>query len=274
MKYKKIPVQAITLFQNKVLSHYRRNKRDLPWRRTPDPYRILVSEIMLQQTQVDRVILKYTAFIRAFPDVRSLARASLRKLLVAWQGLGYNRRALMLQRSARIILEKYDGSVPDDPEELVLLPGIGMATAAAVLAYAFNKPMVYIETNIRTVFIHEFFYNKKTVHDKELVPLVEKTLFRKEPRTWYNALMDYGVMLKKKFKNPSRRSVHHSRQSKFKDSDREIRGMIIRLLSVHNSLSLNRLQILSKVNKNRLVCIADQLLREGLIKKISGKFTI
>ncbi|HOO91646.1 MAG TPA: hypothetical protein PLA74_12550, partial [Syntrophales bacterium] len=177
-------------FRETVYDYYRRHSRQFPWRETTDPYRILVSEIMLQQTQAPRVLLKYEEFLQHFPDVSSLASAPLHDVLGAWQGLGYNRRALALKQSAQKIVAFHGGIIPRDEGSLVSLPGIGTATARAVRAFAFNEPVIFIETNIRAVFIHYFFSQEETVSDSDLRPLVEKTLDHDNPRRWYNALMD------------------------------------------------------------------------------------
>jgi A/G-specific adenine glycosylase len=221
---------AIKEFQKAVLGYYRDHGRDLAWRETTDPYHILVSEIMLQQTQVERVSVKFPAFIGRFPDFGSLAEAPLPDVLLAWQGMGYNRRALSLQKCARRVVEEHDGTLPQDPEVLATFPGIGRATAASICAFAFNMPVVFIETNIRRVFIHYFFGNAKTVDDTEILPWVKKTLYEKDPRTWYNALMDLGTDLKMSVGNPNRRSRHYTKQAAFEGSDRKIRGSILRIL--------------------------------------------
>ncbi len=221
---------SVSAFRRAVLRFYRNHGRDLAWRRTTDPYCILVSEIMLQQTQVDRVSRKYTAFVAAFPDFPALAAAPLPDLLSAWQGLGYNRRAIALQKCARRVTEEFGGSLPDDPEVLETFPGIGKATAASICAFAFNRPGVFIETNIRRVFIHSFFPEDRQVRDEEILPLVERTLYRKNPRVWYWALMDLGSALKQKVPNPNRKSAGYIRQPPFAGSDREIRGKILRIL--------------------------------------------
>ena len=181
-----------------ILAHYRAHgRRDLPWRKTKDPYRILVSEFMLQQTQVARVAEKYEPFIERFPDFASLARAPLGDVIRAWSGLGYNRRALHLRETARIVVSRFDGRLPRGFDDLRALPGIGAATAAEIMNFAFNEPRAFIETNVRAVYIHHFFPGRKKVADAEILPLVERTLDAKNPRRWFYALMDYGVMLKK-----------------------------------------------------------------------------
>lgn len=183
---------------------------------------------MLQQTQVDRVIPFYNNFLKKFPTVKALAAAKSSEVLKAWVGLGYNRRAVNLQRAAAAIAGSNGGKFPQDYESLVALPGIGPATAGDLLAFAWGKPAIILETNIRQVFFHHFLKNNKKVHDKELIPIVEKTLDRKNPREWYYALMDYGSYLKKSG-NTISRSAHYTKQSKFKGSNRELRSKILKL---------------------------------------------
>lgn len=229
---------------------------------------------MLQQTQVDRVIEKYKEFTRVFPTVRALAKAPLPDVLKAWQGLGYNRRALMLKKAAEDIVIKYGGKVPASVEELDALPGIGVHTAGAICAYAYNQPVVYIETNIRSVFIHHFFRDRSGVADAELLPLIEQTLDRKNPRDWYNALMDYGTFLKQEHANPARRSKHYTRQSRFQGSDRQIRGHIIRLLTQKGPLSAAAAHKEIGTEKERADKIIAGLVREGLVRRNGNRIVL
>jgi A/G-specific adenine glycosylase len=217
-------------FQAEVRQHYQNNRRDLPWRRTYDPYAILVSEIMLQQTQVARVLEKYRLFLAQFPTAAALARAEVREVLAAWSGLGYNRRALALHRAAGIIADEHGGRVPESAAELRRLPGVGAATAAAVCAFAFGRAEPFIETNIRSGFIHFFFQDLDGVADSDILPLVEMTMDRDDPREWFYALMDYGVWVKRTYGNPSRRSKHHTVQSPFAGSRREMRAQVLQAL--------------------------------------------
>jgi len=232
----KLNKKQIEKFQKSIYDYYTIFGRPFPWRETTEPYHIFVSEVMLQQTQTSRVVAKYLAFIQKFPDFKTLANASQYDLLQVWQGLGYNRRALALQKSARLIIEKYEGVLPESPEELITLPGIGPATAASIAAFAFNSPTVFVETNIRVVFFHFFFQEKESVHDNEILDLVAQTVTRglsvvtQNPRTWYYALMDYGVMLKAQGINPLKKSKHYTKQSAFQGSDRQIRGAILKVL--------------------------------------------
>jgi len=252
-------------FRKIVYDYYERHGRHLPWRETTDPYRVLVSEVMLQQTQAPRVLPKYEAFLRRFPEIATLAAASLHDVLDAWQGLGYNRRALLLKEAAERIVADHGGTVPRDEESLVSLPGIGPATARAVRAFAFNEPVILIETNIRAVFIHHFFNQEETVADLALRPLIGKTLDRSDPRRWYNALMDYGTFLKKAHTNPARRSAHHHRQGPFEGSIRQVRGAIVRLILEKVRLSEHDLLECLPFDKECVRGILDQLERERII---------
>jgi A/G-specific adenine glycosylase len=268
--------REIKAFQDIVYAHYKKNKRDFPWRRTKDPYHILVSEIMLQQTQTDRVVPKFNDFLAKFPTVETLAKAPLKAVLSAWQGLGYNRRGLMLHNAAKEICATYGGIVPKTEKELISLTGIGPYTAAAIMAFAFNTPTVVIETNIRAVFIHHFFKNKEKIGDKAILPLIQETLDVKNPRRWYSALMDYGTALKKEHKNPSKKSAHYSKQSKFKGSDREIRGAIVRELTRKNSSKQTLFKKLApyEISSERFETILEKLERERLITNRKNIFTL
>lgn len=183
---------------------------------------------MLQQTQTDRVVPKYEAFLAAFPTLAALAAADSVTVLQYWQGLGYNRRGLNLQRAAQEIMSRFSGQVPTAEQDLRSLPGIGPYTAAAIRAFAFNMPAVVIETNIRRAYLHHFFADQEGVPDKELLPVIDRTMDRKNPRQWYQALMDYGAYLGRTLPNPNRRSKHYSKQSKFEGSRRQLRGEIVR----------------------------------------------
>jgi A/G-specific adenine glycosylase len=224
---------GIGSFLDLVLDLYEREGRSFPWRETRDPWAILVSEVMLQQTQTERVVPKYLAWIERFPDAASLARAPLTEVLALWSGLGYNRRALALAKAAGE-LARLD-SFPSDEEGLLALPGVGPYTARAVLAFAFGKPVALIETNVRSAYLHHFFPGESGVADSRILALVAATMDAAtargvDPRTWYYALMDYGADLKRRLGNPNKRSAHYARQSPFKDSHRRIRGAILREL--------------------------------------------
>jgi A/G-specific adenine glycosylase len=255
-----------------VYRHYRIHGRDLPWRRTRDPYHILVSEIMLQQTQVDRVAAAYERFIARFPDVRTLSRARLSSVLMVWQGLGYNRRARYLHLAARDIVALHNGRVPSDPNALAALAGIGKATAASIAAFAFDRPTVFVETNIRSVLIHHFFDGRADIADSEIVPLVERTLDRRHPRQWYSALMDYGTHLKATHPNPSRRSRHHVRQTRFEGSTRQLRGRALRLLLARPCLTMT--QIAARLKDSRTRDIVEKLCAEGMLSRSAGRLHV
>jgi A/G-specific adenine glycosylase len=261
-------------FRRRIYDHYGKYARNLPWRNTRDPYRILVSEIMLQQTQVSRVLQKYAAFIHRFPTLEALSKAPFRDIMRVWQGLGYNRRAVALKKIAEKIMIEFKGIIPSERELLKTLPGIGEATSGAVCAFAFNKPVVFIETNIRSVFIDYFFKDARGVSDAQLIPYLEETLDKKNPRTWYYALMDYGVYLKGTLANPSRRSLHYRRQSAFKGSDRQIRGKVLKLLVTKKSITKSTLCRLAGVDPVRINAILETLVKDGLIKKRGGAFSV
>ncbi|MDB5266650.1 MAG: endonuclease family protein [Parcubacteria group bacterium] len=265
-------------FQKTVRDFYAKHGRHtLPWRRTRAPYKILVSEIMLQQTQADRVIPKYKSFLKKFPTVESLSRASLSTLLAEWQGLGYNRRALNLKRAAEKIMKDHTGKFPVLYADILELPGVGQATAGDMMAFAYNKPAVVIETNIRTVFIHHFFKDRENISDPEIAKLVERTLDTENPREWYYALMDYGSYLKKELGNNTRQSKHYKKQSAFKGSRRQknaarLRDMLARgesekellklLLPSHVSISMPR----TKTTAQKKVGKVMHEYKEGKLK--------
>lgn len=270
--------KQINDFQTTIWNYYQLAKRPFPWRTTPTPYHVFISEVMLQQTQTDRVHTKYEQWLTAFPDFATLATAPFVDVLHAWHGLGYNRRAQYLQKAAQIILSQYAGELPNDPDELVKLPGIGNATAASICAFAFNNPTVFIETNIRTVFIHFFFKKQEGVSDKEIIRLVELSLDHDNPREWYYALMDYGVMLKKQLPNPSRKSKHYTKQSKFAGSDRQIRGAILKTALLKPNLSnhaiCSQLAKTLKTNPSRIEKIMHKLESEHFIQIENSKIRI
>jgi A/G-specific adenine glycosylase len=261
-------------FRKVILDHYRSHARRLPWRETFDPYAILVSEIMLQQTQVDRVREKYREFLAEFPGFEGLAGSDLSRVLSLWQGLGYSRRAKSLRLCAQAVVELHAGKLPQEIGALEALPGIGPYTARAVAAFAFGEPTPFIETNIRTVFIHHFFPGREAVKDSEIMPLVERTLDRERPRDWYYALMDFGAMLKKTRVNPSRMSAHHVRQSPFKGSNREQRSLILRSILASPGISEAELTGTLAAEPASVIRNLQQLEREGFIRQECGRFSI
>lgn len=229
---------------------------------------------MLQQTQVERVRSKYQMFISAFPDFFALAQAPLAVLLSVWQGLGYNRRAIALRQIAQEIVNQYHGMLPSSVDRLMQFPGIGKATASAIAAFAFNQPTVFIETNIRRVFIHFFFEGKTRVHDDEILPLVEKSLDRSDPREWYYALMDYGAMLKKEVVNPNRKSFHYQKQAPFEGSQRQLRGLILRTILQASEITESGLLKKLKKNPEKIKNAIEQLREEGFIRKERNTYRI
>jgi A/G-specific adenine glycosylase len=229
---------------------------------------------MLQQTQVERVREKYQTFISAFPDFSSLSQAPLHDVLSIWQGLGYNRRAIALKQIAQEVMTKYKGVLPSSVDLLMQLPGIGKATASAIASFAFNQPTVFLETNIRRVFLHFFFHDRSNVPDSELLPLVEKSLDQSEPRRWYYALMDYGAMLKKEVVNPNRRSLHYQRQKPFEGSHRQLRGLIIR--TILQSPEVTESALIKNLEKEpeKIKDALEQLQKEGFIRKKRNTYSI
>lgn len=263
--------ETVRSFQKIIYTYYGQNGRRFPWRETSNPYHILVSEIMLQQTQVERVASKYIDFIGRFPDPASLSNASLREILHVWQGLGYNRRAIALQKISRRVIDDFRGRIPDSQATLRTFPGIGDATAGAIVTFAFNMPAVFIETNIRRVFLHFFFPGMFGVPDRAIRPLVDETLDRTRARHWYYALMDYGTWLKARESNPNRRSAHYGRQAPFQGSDREIRGLILRSLLTNSVLNLQELSKATGQTEERVKRITNRLVEEGFLQQ-KGEF--
>ncbi len=259
-------------FKKIVWEYYSKNRRQMIWRETTDPYKIVVSEVMLQQTQVSRVAQKYPEFIDKFPEFSTLAKTPIVDVLKVWSGMGYNRRALYLKKIAQKVVTELSGKFPNDPKLINELPGIGYATAQSIATFAFNYPGIFIETNIRRVYIHFFFNDQIDVDDKDILPLVASA-GDENPREWYYALMDYGAMLSKKIENPNRKSKHFITQSQFEGSDRQMRGNIIKEL-VHSG-SQNVDYLLQKFcDGDRLQRSLKALEREGFIMEEKGIFKI
>ena len=264
-----------TAFIKAVRDYYKKyGRHDLPWRKTSDPYKIAVSEVMLQQTQVNRVVEKYKAFLKAFPTAHSLANAPLRDVLALWSGLGYNRRARFLQNMAKAVVEGNGSKFPKTMEELVKLPGIGHYTAGAVMAFAYNSPSAFIETNIRTVYLHHFFNDsKENISDNDLLPLIEATIDKKNPREWYWALMDYGSYLKSIGIKIHRASAGYKKQKAFKGSLREVRGGIMKIVT-KNPATFPQLQKNLAFENERLEKALQALIKEQLITKKGLRYSI
>jgi A/G-specific adenine glycosylase len=226
--------KQITSFRRKILRFYKKHGQGFPFRKTMDPYAIAVAEIMLQQTQVDRVIPKYSAWLKRWPDWASLAEASPRQLLAAWSGLGYNRRAILLGRLAREVMEKYQGRLPDDPKTLMTLPGIGRYTACAILVFSENRPLAAIDTNIRRVILHEFDLPADLSY-AQMEAIALRLLPRGKARDWHNALMDYS-----RLRLPRQVAAVPPvlRPPSYVGSIRQVRGQIIRHLTACHRLTL------------------------------------
>lgn len=266
--------EEIEQFQKVILGYYSMHGRKLAWRYSEDPYSIVVSEIMLQQTQVERVMYKYEQFMAAFPKLEDLACASVADVLAAWQGLGYNRRALSLHLFAQRVQEEHKGKIPQDPAVLTTFKGIGKATAASICAFAFNSPTIFIETNIRSVYIHYFFPESIEIKDDQLLPLIEQTVDLRNPRAWYYALMDYGVMLKKNHPNPNRKSAHYVVQSKFEGSDRQVRGLILKLLVERSLIAKEEFFACIERDPERTIALLNALEKEGFVQEDRGFYRL
>lgn len=264
----------ISEFKAAVWENYRVQGRDLPWRNIDDSWAVLVSEVMLQQTQTGRVVPYWLRWMEKWPTPQALAAASMEEVLREWTGLGYNRRGRFLKLAAEKIVTDFGGQVPRTKEELIKLPGIGPYTAGAILCFAYNEPVVFIETNIRSAVLHFFYHDEKKVPDSLLVPILEQALDREKPRQWYYALMDYGASLKKITENPSRRSAHYTRQSPFKGSLREARGFIVRSLAKTGPLTLEQLAQSTEIEYERLRTAAESLQKEGMVLENEGRYYI
>ncbi|MBY9004164.1 MAG: A/G-specific adenine glycosylase [Candidatus Lokiarchaeota archaeon] len=265
--------EVITAFQDFIYLFYKSKKRNFPFRENITPYKIVVSEIMLQQTQTNRVAEKFLEFIKKFPDFISLAQASVEELLSVWQGLGYNRRALALKKIAERIINEFNGNVPKDLNALTSLPQIGHNTASSILSFAYNIPTYFIETNIRRVYIYFFFPGKSQIDDKEIMEIVKISIDKDNPRDWYYALMDFGTMLKKTHPELNKKSVHYRKQSKFDGSTRQVRGKVLKLL-LEKPISTK--EIIDKINyeEKKVLEILNTLKKEGFIQKEQDKYFI
>lgn len=277
------PALEMEAFQTLVWRQGLERYRDLPWRHTHDPYAIWLSEVMLQQTQVTRVDGRWQRWIKRFPTVEALAQAYQADVLEEWQGMGYNRRALSLLKAARTITERGMG-FPEDLRELISLPGIGPATAAGIRAFAFNLPGIYLETNVRAVFLHELYPEQEGVSDKLLIPLVEASCPHDNPRGWYYALLDYGAWLKRTVPNPSRRSRTHVRQSSFEGSHRQKRAEVVRILLASRKQGITTAEVatlLTQVEKaagrevveiSHTESLLAELEREGFCRQTESRW--
>ena len=253
---------AITHLQHTIRERYADHQRILPWRQTTDPYKILVSEIMLQQTQVDRVIPKYHARLEKWPTVKDLAWATQADILTAWSGLGYNRRALNLYKAAQKIVHDYHGQILPDEKVLLWLPGVGLYTAHAILAFAYNLEVPVLDINIKRVLIHNFDLDPK-MSDKELRTIALACVPIGRSRDRHNALMDYGSLVL----HSKKTGIRSAPQSTFQWSRRQVRGNVLKYLIKHGKADKKTLQELFPHEER------DHILQAMLDEKIIQKNT-
>lgn len=267
---------TILKFQKHILSWYKTHRRNLPWRNTKDPYRILVSEVMLQQTQVARVLPKYKEFLHEFPTLKKLAKAPDKILFKTWAGLGYWRRARFLKETAQKITKSYR-SFPKEPKILQTFPGIGIYTARALSCFAFGNTEAFLDTNIRRVYLHFFFPKRTNVSDTEILPIAQRAVWKKDPREWHYALFDYGATVLKD-KKINTRSKHYAKQSKFKGSFRSFRTTVIRFLldQPNQTTTQNRIKHFLKEAQSpyTLTKILTALEKDGLIKRKRNSYSL
>ncbi|MDY0287439.1 MAG: DNA repair protein [Sphaerochaeta sp.] len=268
-------LKGLLAFKDLVLTFYAEHGRPFVWRETCEPYPILVSEVMLQQTQTARVLPKYEAFLQRWPSFSSLAEASTEALLSLWKGLGYNRRALNLRRSARMT-EAWGWTIPNDRALIESLPGVGKATSAAIRSFCFGKKSVYLETNIRRVLLTCFYPDEDEVKDKVLEQLLgDLSLVVDDMKSWYYALMDFGVLLKALHPNANKRSAHYTKQKRFENSNRQIRGQLIHLLTDTGAKPLAMIcDLLSHFEDERVLISLEQLEKEGFVREVEGVYKI
>jgi A/G-specific adenine glycosylase len=259
----------IVEFRNLLAEQGRQHWRDMPWRTDTQAYYVLVSEMMLQQTQVARVIPKFKQFVAVFADIQSLAAAELSDVLAQWQGLGYNRRAKYLHDAARMIMSEFDGQFPRQTIQLVRLPGVGNNTAGAIAVYSFNQPSLFVETNVRTVYLHHFFADQSGISDVAIREKLALTLDYDNPRQFYQALMDYGSWLKANGVNNLQQSRHYKKQSPLAGSLRQMRGEIVRRLTSH---TVNWREDIE--HDERFEQALDGLIQDGLIETANGDFRL
>ena len=268
------PADALESFRAAVWDFYRANGREMPWRGIDDAYGVLVSEVMLQQTQVVRVTARWVDWMTVFPTIDALAAAPLAVVLERWQGLGYNRRAVALKRCAEQVAERFGGVLPADPAVLATLPGIGPATAAAVVDYAYEVPAPFIETNVRAALIHCFFADAEDVHDRDLRPIVEAVWDRDDPRGWGYALTDYGAHLKRTLPNPSRRSRHHVLQSPFAGSRRQKRARLLRAVLARPGSDTDAYAGETGVAAGEASELLEALAAEGFLRRSGEQWSV
>ncbi|MEK7533227.1 MAG: hypothetical protein AAB542_02225 [Patescibacteria group bacterium] len=261
-------------FHKMIFSWWKDNRRDLPWRRTRDPYRILVSEVMLQQTQVSRVLPKYNEFLAAFPDVFALANASTGDVLRIWKGMGYNRRALYLKRAAEAVVAAYHGKFPDSELLLTKLPGVGTYTARAIMVFAYEQNVAMVDTNIRQIIIH-FLFNGLLQKEKVIRETADRLVPEGRAWEWHQALMDYGASALPR--DAVKRTVMKKAAIPFKDSDRFIRGKILDYLRAKNINEQSLIVVLLREHgrtRGRYIAIISKLIKDGLVIRRSNFLTL
>jgi A/G-specific adenine glycosylase len=261
-------------FVRTIYANYETAGRVFPWRERRSPWGVLLSEFMLQQTQTDRVIPYWERWMAKWPNPEDVAKAGAEEVMREWSGLGYNRRGRYVRECARVIAGDYGGRVPDTPAALLPLPGIGPYTAGAIACFAYDYPAVFIETNIRAVVIHFFFQDESAVQDGAILPILEKSLDRKNPRVWNWALMDYGAALKKLTPNPSRRSAHYTKQSPFEGSFRQLRGRLVRSLVSQGPAAAEELRRRTGMDGGDFYRVLDALEKEYMVAEDAGVYRI
>ncbi|MFX1254102.1 MAG: Fe-S cluster assembly protein HesB [Promethearchaeota archaeon] len=262
----KITSEKINRFHEKIFAWWEDNKRDFPWRQTTNPYHIMVSEFMLQQTQASRVVDKYLAFIRIFPTLNSLARADKADVFRLWSGLGYNRRAIWLHEAANLILQMEE--FPKDPSQLKKLKGIGSYTSRSILIFAFNLNLATVDTNIRRILIAEGFATEETT-ERELFEIAEQIVPKNRSRDYHSALMDYGALVKTATKTGIRPT---SKQGKFAGSNRQYRGRIVKYLTTKKRADREELIRECSVPPEKADLIFDSLITDSLLQKKGNEY--
>lgn len=265
---------SIEEFREIIWQYYHDHGRSMPWRDNPSPYAVVMSEFMLQQTQVARVTEKFVQFMDTWPDWARLAAAPRIEVVAAWKGLGYNRRALWLHGVAQRVTVEFGGILPDSRDILESFRGIGPNTAGAIMAYAFNAPVVFVETNIRRVFIHHFMGDRDEIHDRELIPFIEDSIDREHPREWYWALMDYGSFLATQLTNPNRRSKHHTIQNRFEGSRRQLRGKILEILLRADMTVDEIVEGIQLFKRHEIQVVLNELTSEGFLAMTGSRYTM
>jgi len=262
-----VPAAKITTFREMIFRWWKKNRRDLPWRHTRDPYKIAVSEIMLQQTQVPRVIPKYLEFIGEYPTVFDLAKASSASVLRIWKGMGYNRRALYLRDIAKIVVKNYQGKMPKDEKLLAKLPGMGTYTARAILVFAYGQEVCCVDTNIRKIITH-FFFDDLPQKPETIQSVADELIPKGKSWDWHQALMDYGTL---EMPNVKYQMVNNRKKSvPFRQTNRFYRGRIIDMLRERKYPEMkliNRIHDQYGKQEYEIQSIINSLVKDGLVKR-------